>query len=93
LTVCWVTTAGPAPPDDADIALGDVGIALDDVDIDFDDVDVDLEMGSPAPRNNSPALGDDQPAHWRRIDIAALVARENDDEDIGKHAHIFIVNC
>jgi hypothetical protein len=83
--------AGPAPPDDADPAPpNDVGPAPpDDDDIALDDADLDFNDAGPAPRDNSPALSEDQPARWRRIDLAALVAREDEDEDIGKHTYLF----
>jgi hypothetical protein len=84
---------GPAPPalaplDDAVVAPpNDAGPAPpDDADLAFDDAD-------PAPRDDSPPLDEARPAHWRRIDIADLIAREDEDEDIGKHAHSFNVNC
>jgi hypothetical protein len=92
--------AGPAPPDDAGPAPpNDADIALDDVDLEFDNADLDLEIPGPAPRDNSPAPSDDQPAHRRRIDIADLIAREeegeneDEEEDVGKLARLLIVSC
>jgi hypothetical protein len=78
--------AGPVPPDDDDLA------PANNADPAFDDADMDFDLAGPAPRDNSPALSEDQPANWRRINIADLIAREVDDDDIGKYAHLLIVN-
>jgi hypothetical protein len=82
--------AGPAPPNDLIPAPNNADPALDDAD---DNNDLELDDADLAPRDNSPALGEDQPGHWRGIHIADLIAREDEDEDVGENAYLSISHC
>ncbi|KAG9079938.1 hypothetical protein FS749_008178 [Ceratobasidium sp. UAMH 11750] len=83
--------AGPAPHDDG-LALLDIGLAPDDAMAPFDNVPAPLDNALalfdnvPAPLDHGPALDNLEPlpaqVRWRGIDLAALIAREDEPVDI-----------